>query len=166
MGWGGIDAIPMREGESRRDAVERVYKGGFSATWDGENVIVDWGTSDEKELGRVSRAEHQWMTKAQGMMEELWAGWELQDENKEPGRHWPWYQTFVHSVAPMWFKLSTSYINFDYVRSGITDREWRFWWRTVRRFAAESCVIFEPDENTIIATSLSARASRDRYYWL
>jgi hypothetical protein len=157
----------MRGGEGPEDAVERVYAGGLVMYYDGENMIAEQDLSEAPESPTlVTRDQHRWMKHATGVMDDLWPGWTIDHEHKDQGRRWPWYQMLVHPVAPMRVQIFPSYVNFKEASLPVDDREWRFWWRTVRRFAAEGCVIFEPDVSLIIATNLSASAARERYRWL
>ncbi len=167
MSWGGVEAIPLLPGESRRAAVDRVYSDGWVLEIgpDGPGLRPMGGEGIDHT--HVTRAQRAWMRAAAELLEELRPGWTVVNEIKAEGRRWPWAQDLEHSEASMRVELMTRTITFHHRRSRcVDDQEWRFWWRTIRAFAAWPAAIFHPDTSEIVATSLSARAARERYNWL
>ena len=157
----------MLPGETRQSAVERAYDDGWTLTIgdDGTPVMIPNG-GDERDTTYVSRNDHQWMLDALGIMQKMQPGWTLVSEHQEPGRRWPWAQSFSHPTASMFFEVDTQAATFKWVQgTDDDDITWRFWWRVLKRFAAYPCAIFHPDEYELIATSLSATQASDRYRW-
>ena len=52
MGWGGIDLIPLRVGETPQRAVDRVYEGGVTMTFGIGDDGAPWGEVTENPGGR------------------------------------------------------------------------------------------------------------------
>jgi hypothetical protein len=167
VSWGGVDAIPLLPGESRRQAVDRVYAGGTVIEVDRDQMTIGTIPGPERDTTRVSRSQHAWMVQAATVLEELRPGWTVVHEHREPGRRWPSSQQLENSEGSMWAQVWTDCITFRWVReSYVDDAEWRFWWRTIRRFARLPAAIFHPDTYELVATSISADAARDRYNWI
>lgn len=157
----------MLPGEKRSAAVERVYAGGWTIGVDDGDLVIEPIPGPVGDHTVVSRAERAWMLRATEIMQVLRPGWLVVHELREPGRRWPWLVQLEHPDGSMWIELWSEHITFRWVNdSPVDDDEWAFWWRTIRRFAALPSAIFEPDSSELVATSMSARAARDRYNWL
>jgi hypothetical protein len=166
MGWGGVDAIPRRAGESSRQAVDRVYAGGrYIELVDGVPVM---GTipGEAEPHDTVTADDHAWTERAIGLLERQRPGWQLVDSFTPRASEWPRWQVLEHPTAPMWVTVDIDSATFRYARSDETpDDEWRFWWRTLRAFARLPAAIFEPDTSDLIVMSLSTAIARARYDW-
>jgi len=167
MAWGGVEAIPLRLGESVSDAVDRVYAGGKLLSITGDGLLVGAIPGPERDVEMVSSAQWAWMRAALATMQDLRPGWVVVEELRGDGRRWPWSMQLEHPVGCMWVQLGSDSITFRLVKgSAVDDDEWSFWWRTIRRFASWPAAIFHPDTAELVAPSLSARAARARYNWM
>ena len=166
MGWSGIEAIPLLPGESRRDAVDRVYSDGWVLEADENGPTLTPVGGPERDHTRVSRSQRQWMVDAVGILEELQPGWSVVSQYQEPDRRWPWCLDLENPGAPMLVELVPEVATFRYASTELSDDdEWKFWWRTIKRFTRIPSVIFHPDESEMIAGSLSATEAWRRYNW-
>jgi hypothetical protein len=167
VSWGGVDAIPLLPGESRRQAVDRVYAGGTVIEGDRDQMTIGTTPGPERDTTRGGRSQHAWMVQAATILEELRPGWTVVREHHEPGQ--------ALAVEPSTGKPGgvnvgagvADCITFRWVRECyVDDAEWRFWWRTIRRSARLPAALFDPDTYELVVTSLSAAAARERYNWI
>jgi len=114
----------------------------------------------------VTRAQRQWMLHAAQILEEIRPGWTVTSEDHNEGRKWPTFQKLEHPTASMWVEIDREAATFHAGSLDVDDKEWAFWWRTIKSFAKLPAAIFHPDEYEMIATSLSAKAARARYWWV
>lgn len=167
MGWGGINLIPRLPGESRQAAVNRVYAGGEEIEFHADGT-ASWNRipGEERDVTRVSRANRAWMLGAIERLRSL-AHWKRIEENKEPGRRWPWCIVLEHESTFAFAIVYTDHLTLRLPREAPqTVENWRAWWKLIQTFVREDrCVAFHPDDDTILATSMSADAARRRYYY-
>ena len=166
MSWGGVQAIPLQPGETRSEAVDRVYAGGLEITLTDGVPSVEQLPGGIEEVGAVSRTERAWMLEAVQVLKDLRPEWTVVEELKGDGRRWPWWISLDDLMSTMAVDVTTTSVTLRWTGLPVDDLEWRFWWRTIRRLAAWPAAIFHPDKSELISTSMSARAARDRYNWL
>lgn len=123
MSWGGVDAIPLRKGESRRAAVDRVYSGGAEIVVEDDGVRFETIPGPDRDITKVTNAEHGWMVQAVQIMEELRPGWEVVEEERERGRRWPWHQILENPRGSMWLSLGPECITFKVFKYTDVDDE-------------------------------------------
>lgn len=167
MGWGGIDLIPVRNGESPQDAVDRVYAGGAQITFvDGEPVIEE--TPPARDADEDSDAvDPRWMLEATRLLESQFPGW-VSDPPLE-GVVPDDVEDLVleHSGAPFWALVTPTYVNLNRVRRGpAAEGDWSLWWQTVQLFANEGCAVFHPDTSELLDPSLTDEEANARYLLL
>jgi hypothetical protein len=169
MAWGGIDLIPVRDGETPQDAVDRVYEGGVVHKISLVDGVPSWtmealpGGKDDPEF--ISRAERAWMLHALDLLEELEPGWTVDHQEKGEHRRWPYELQAVHEDFPLWVCINDSYASLKGLeRWPGRHGEWPSFWRVARHFAqAGNCAIFYPDTSEMLDGTLDADEARAAY---
>lgn len=163
MSWGGIDLIPIRDGETPQDAVDRVHTGGAEITFvDGVPVVetIEQGLVAKEE----AEANRDWMLEAIDLLEAHDPGW-VSDPPIESVVPEDVEQLFLqHPEAPFWALVNPTYVNLNRMRRGpAAEGDWSQWWRAIQRFANAGCAVFHPDTSELLDPSLDNRAANERY---
>lgn len=177
MGWGGVDLIRRFPGETPEQAVERVYEGGLEIIVDEGQPMMrvipgpegdSRGFVEDRKWMQVSVQERKWMLRAMDSLNQVTRDWEIVEQDKEPGRRWPWSIVLAQTSGSVIAFVGKDHINLKLSSGFATYDDWLIWWRIVCRFVREGCVVYEPDQDLIVkvATSFSAKQARDRYGWV
>lgn len=163
MGWGGIDLIPLRDGETPQDAVGRVYAGGAQITLV-NGVPVIQAIDPDVVINQDSRTNRDWMLTAIGLLEAQDPGWVsdppvgtvVPDDVEKVA--------LEHPEAPFWALVTPTYVNLNRMRRGpAAEGDWSLWWQTIQRFADAGCAAFHPDNDELLDPSLDDRTASERY---
>lgn len=164
MGWGGIDLIPLRDGESPQDAVDRVHSGGAQITFvDGVPVVET--IEPDPAIEEVPAATNcDWRLEAIELLEAQVPGW-VSDPPVDGVVPEEVEQLILeHAEAPFWALVTPTYVNLNRMRRGpAAEGDWTLWWQTVQRFAGAGCAAFHPDTSELLDPSLDDRAANERY---
>ncbi len=170
MGWGGIDLIPVPDGETPQEAVDRVYEGGvtFSITMEdgvpSGTMTTHPGGKDDPEF--ISRAERAWMLRALELLEEIQPGWTVDHQEQGEHRRWPHHLQVVHEDFPLWVGIYDCYATLKGLeRWPGRHGEWPWFWKVARHFAqAGNCAVYYPDTSEFLDGTLDADEARDAYF--
>ena len=129
MGWGGVDLIPVRTGETPDDAIERVYEGGvvFAFTRDGMESW-DLPKTTSRPLEAVSRDERSWMLEAIGLCEALVGPLKVFEEQRGEKRRWPHRIGLLATAVPMQIALARDHLNLKLPNRPHNEEDWCTWW--------------------------------------
>lgn len=164
MSWDGVSLILRRAGDSKRNAAARIMVGGVQMIFD-EDAAWIAPIDGEPEDSQVRTEDRQRML---GMIDELKAfgDWSVIEELKDKGARWPRQMALESLDAALIVDVYKSYIVMTLPRGVDGDEsDFRFWWRIVRTLGKGGRYVAYEAEDDIIATSLSAREARRRYYW-
>lgn len=147
MGWEGVDLIPLRAGETKRDAISRIY-------WD-----------ESPNDTTVTKTQRRWML---ATLDELdaFGAWDVVEKWTGDDQDWPWSITLEARSATLFVDVCRDELVLRLPRRAKpSDEDWRFWWKVIQLYGQRGYVAFESEDNVIVATSLRATAARERYRW-
>jgi hypothetical protein len=170
VGW-CVEAVRRLPGESSRAAINRVMAGGTEILWtEGDPVFRSLPPADSRPFDVVSGRERHWMLDALRSLRRHDESFAVTAEERGSARRWPYELIIESQTAPLWVSIDRQAATLRPVRgyeyTEHRDAEWRYWWRCARTFAALDCVVWEPDDDLIVATSMSFAAARVRYLWV
>jgi hypothetical protein len=135
MGWSGVDVIRRYPGETKRDAIARVYAGGVEFLFDDSEPIFRTIPGNPRDH-RVARDDRRFMLDAIGIIHKIAPMLQVIEEEREPGRRWPWHLTLAGDQGPYVALIAADYVT---LRPPVNDdgtrpegkAVWDGWWTTV-----------------------------------
>jgi hypothetical protein len=166
MGW-SLDVIRPFPGESLRDAVDRVYAGGFVMECAGDTTLVSRvpGRRDHTRPRAEERAE---MLETLQRLAALDLGLEVVEERRARRRRWPYWYVLVSDPASLQIDLFVDCAELSGLPGrdrGRAELEWALWWRVLRDFGRRGYFTHDSSGGEIQTIPVSYCAPRAREYF-
>ena len=166
MGW-SLDVIRPFAGESLREAVDRVYAGGFVMECAGDTTLVSRvpGRRDHTRPRAGERAE---MLETLQRLAALDLGLEVVEERRARRRRWPYWYVLVSEPASLQVDLFVDCAELSVLPDRDPDRaelEWALWWRVLRDFGRRGYFTHDSSGGEIQTIPVSYSAARAREYF-
>lgn len=167
MGW-SLDVIRPLPGESVREAVDRVYAGGFVMECAGDTTLVSRVPGRRRDHTRPTTAERAEMLETIQRLTDLGLDVEVEEERRARRRRWPYWYVLVSEPASMQIDVFVDCAELSVLRGrdhGRAEVEWALWWRVLRDFGRRGYFTHDSSGGEIQTIPVSYSAARAREYF-